>query len=138
MRLLPLRIVRGLATALVAVASLAFAVPAYAQGLAPSATFHAWAPVGTATLAVTAASARVAFPTPGPVALICNTGTKSAFLAFGVDNTIVATVTGFLITAGTCRPYSIKPFATQFTYLASIAGGSDSTTLDIETGIGSP
>lgn len=137
MRFATFRILRGLVATLCVVAGLSAASPALAQ-LAPSPTFHAWAPVASATLAVTATSARVAFPSIGPVALICNTGAKSAYLAFGTSNTVVATTAGFLITSGTCRPYALKPFASQFTYLAAIAAGSDSTSLDIETGLGSP
>ena len=123
-------------TALLIWAALAVG-PAHAQ-LAPAATFHAWAPLGTTTLAVTATTGNVALPSVAPVALICNTGTKAAYLAFGTTNAVVATTSGFLLSSGVCRAYSIKPFATQYTYLAAITAGSDTTSLDIETGLGSP
>ena len=131
-------ILRGIvAGALALAAMLAFTAPAEAQ-LAPAAVFNAWWPVAKTTLAVTNSNARVALPSAAPVAVICNTGTKDAFLKFGTDNTVVATTSSFLLRAATCRPYAIKPFQTQYTYVAAIAGGSDSTSLDIETGLGSP
>lgn len=118
------------------------ASPALAQ-FAPSAVYQAWSPAAKTTLAVTAVSANVALPKISggavpPVALICNTGTKDAFIRFGTSNAITATTSTFLLKSGACRPYATKPFGTQFTYVAAIAGGSDSTSLDIETGIGSP
>lgn len=111
--------------------------PATAQVFAPMATYNAWAPLGNNTLSVTPASARVAFTKLPPVALICNTGTKDVFLAFG-GSTVVATTSGWALRAGVCRAYQIAPFGSQFTYVAAIAGGADTSTLYIEEGQGSP
>jgi len=110
--------------------------PAFAQAT-PSPTVN-WAPgAAPATLAVTGTSANVAFPSIGPSALICNKGTADVYLAFGIDNTVTATTSGFWLKASKCQVYALRPFGVLFTYLAAITASSTAS-LYIETGLGTP
>lgn len=129
--------------ALYIVVALAIAWPAWAQG---------WAPLtgsGNATLSVTTTSARVTLPgaplapnttgltTPPPTTnvSVCNTGANPAYVIFTVALPAVSTVaTGSLVSSGVCRLFTPP---TNTTYLAAITS-SGSTTLEIETGSGSP
>lgn len=121
--------------------ALAFALSATAA-LAQSAgggspVYTAWYPTGRATLSVSSTSASVALPSSGPTAEICNQGATDAYLLFGlVPATTVTTSTGWLIQAGNCIAYNMKPASTLYTYVAAITAAS-TTTLYIETGQGS-
>lgn len=113
---------------------------AFAQGQGGgSPVYQNWFPVGTpATLSVTTASARVALPTGGLTARVCNTGSTDAYVVLGADNTVVATTAaGSLLGLGKCQPFNLVPFSTRYTYIAAITGSS-STTLRIEAGLGAP
>jgi len=88
-------------------------------------------------ISVTNSSARTALPAAGFVAWVCNTGSNDAYLAFG-DVTVVGTVTGSSwLKAGTCGNYDLfPPFnAAKAGYVAALTGSS-TTTLTIETGLG--
>lgn len=99
--------------------------------------YQNWGPTGVTTLAVTSSTARVILPTPAaPTALICNqSASNDAYLAFG-GVTVVATTSGYWLKAGLCRAYNLKPFGTQYLYVAAITASSTAT-LRIETGVGS-
>ena len=91
---------------------------------------------GSAALAVTASSGRVALPadasTYGAIT-IYNHGTKDAYFAMG-DSTVAATTSSTLIAAGTAIVvYAWLPNATMTvpTHIAAICGGADSTSLAI-------
>lgn len=111
------------------------ASPAMAQA-SQSPTIN-WAPVGIASLSVSTSSANVAMPSIGPSALICNKGSADVYLAFGTNNTVAATTSGFWLKASKCQVYALRPFGTLFTYLAAITASSTAT-LYIETGLGTP
>lgn len=107
--------------ALLALSSdLAMAQPSTPPGVATLA--------GTATLAVSATSARVPLPAaavPFNAITIVNTGTKDAFIVQG-GATVAATTSAPFLRAG--KRITI---AVTGSYVAAICGGSDSTTLDI-------
>lgn len=92
----------------------------------------------SAGISVSASSSPTALPSAGLVAWICNTGSTDAYLAFGRDNTVAATVNGSTwLKAGTCGNYDLLPFSgTKFSFVAAITATS-TTTLTVETGIGS-
>lgn len=92
-----------------------------------------------AGISVTSASAATLLPTTGLQAWICNTGANDAYLGFGTANTVAATVAGSSwLKAGSCGNYDLFPFfnATRNSYVAAITGSS-TTTLTVETGVGS-
>lgn len=97
-----------------------------------------WMPLGKVSggLAVSSTSSRVAV-TKGNTAWICNTGANDAYLSLG-NSSIVATPTGSTwLKSGTCSSYSLQLSSSAFaTYVAAITSSS-TTTLSIETGIGS-
>lgn len=85
------------------------------------------------SLAVTTSSARVAFPSPGPTAVIVNPSTTvSAYINMG-SSTVVATTSDFLLGPGCTVAYNVsaKP------YIAAITA-SGSVTLQVQTGSGLP
>ncbi len=87
----------------------------------------------------TTTSSATLLPPLGLVAWICNTGAVDAYLNFGTANTVAATVAaGSLLKAGTCASYDLFPYfnPTRNGYVAAITGSS-TTTLAVETGIGS-
>lgn len=98
-----------------------------------SASLGAFNPVGTTTLAVTTTSARVAFPTADPTAVIRNTGTADAYLVFGTNTVVATTGTGTLLPAGQAVAYNVG----TATNVAAITA-SGSTNLSITTGTGLP
>lgn len=88
-------------------------------------------------VSVGSSSAATALPAAGQVAAICNTGSVDASLAFGADNTVAAVLaTSTTLKAGACRSYDLLPFGVLFKYVAAISASS--TTLTVETGIGTP
>lgn len=89
-------------------------------------------PTGATTRTVSNVSARVAFATAGPTALITNTGTVAAYLAFG-GTAVVATTAGYLIDAGCSIAFNINGQAD----VAAITAAS-TTNLRIITGGGLP
>lgn len=98
--------------------------PAAAQGLA-------------ATLAVTAASARVALPSSVatfPVVLVINNGTKDAFVRFGTVAS-VAVVTDIPVPTG--HAVALVTSGANI-YLAAICGGTDTTSLYVVQFNGQP
>lgn len=112
--------------------------PAIGQNAGGTQTFANWFPVARASLSVSNVSARVAFGSTGPTAVLCNTGSVDAYYKLGTDNTVtVTTANGFLISAGNCLAVNLKPFSTQYTYVAGITI-SGTTTLYIESGVGNP
>ena len=92
----------------------------------------ALAPTGQATLAVTTASASVAFGSTGPTALITNNGTSTAYIALGTSG-VAATTAGTPINAAQSVALDIG----ANTYLAAITA-SGTASLAITTGTGLP
>jgi hypothetical protein len=139
------RIIGIAAAALVSFAMLA--APVQAQ---KSSTYgkveQPWYPQGKISggISVSGTSAATALPAAGLVAWVCNTGsTNDAYLAFG-GSSIAAVVAGTTgngtwLKASTCAPYDLfPPFASApNTYIAAITSSS-TTTLTVETGIGTP
>lgn len=81
-----------------------------------------------ATLAVTAASARVQLPssvTTFPVVLVINNGTKDAFVRFGTVASVAVTTD---IPVPTGHAIALYTSGTNV-YLAAICGGTDTTSL---------
>lgn len=88
-------------------------------------------------IAVGSSSAATLLPSAGQIAWICNTGSVDAYLAFGATNAVVAaSTTSSWLKNGTCAAYDLFPFTILNRYVASIA--ATSTTLTVETGIGTP
>lgn len=85
-----------------------------------------------ASLSVSNSSARVAFPSPGPTALIINIGSSAAYLNFG-GSTVTATTGGYLLGIGCSMAYNVSGQG----YIAGITASS-TTTLSITTGSGIP
>lgn len=94
-------------------------------------------------ISVSNSSAATQLPNSGgvPVGLIgwiCNTGSNDAYLAFGTTSGVTATVTGSSwLKNGTCAAYDLQAFTTVNKYVAAITASS-TTTLTVETGIGTP
>ncbi len=107
-------------------AALLAAVPASAQ------TVQSFSPTGAVALSVSNSSARVAFATAGPTALITNTGANAAYLKFG-GSTITAAVTDYLLGPGCSIAYNVngQPDVAAIT-------ASSTTALTIITGSGLP
>jgi hypothetical protein len=129
------------ASALIALSLIGLALPASAQ---QSVTYgkveQPWYQQGKISggAAVTSASSRTALPTIGLLAWVCNTGANDAYVAFG-DVTVTATATGSSwLKSGACATYDLFPFfnASRANYIAAITASS-TTTLTVETGIGS-
>ena len=81
-------------------------------------------PGGSATLAVTTSSARVALPTTGGMqVLIYSAGTAASFIKFG-DSTVTAAVTDIAIPSGFNRIFTIPP---GVTHVAGITAASTAT-----------
>lgn len=113
---------------------LLLASPVYAQVASPPSTAVQGA---SATLAVTAASARVALPssiTTYPVVFVINNGTKDAFVKLGTSSVTAAT-TDLAIPAGHAMALVASGTVTN---IAAICGGSDSTSLYISAWTGRP
>lgn len=112
---------------LAALALMGAPVALHAQQAAPS-----FSPTGQTTLSVTTASGRVAFATPGPTALIINTGANAAYLKFG-GSTVTATTSNYLLNPGCAMAWDVNGQG----YVAAITGSS-TTTLSVATGGGVP
>jgi hypothetical protein len=81
-------------------------------------------PGGSATLAATTSSGRVALDTHGGMqVLIFSAGTAVTFIKFG-DSTVTAAVTDIAIPSGFNRIFTIPPGAT---HVAGITGASTAT-----------
>jgi hypothetical protein len=85
-----------------------------------------------ASLSVSNSSSRVVLPSPGPTALIINTGSNAAYLAFG-SSSVTATTSGYLLSPGCSVAFNVS----GQTYVAAITASS-TTTLKITTGSGLP
>jgi hypothetical protein len=95
----------------------------------------AFQPSGKATLAATSVSGNIAFPSAGPTALIYNSGTADAFVTFGTSSSVTATAAaGLRIQAGATVALNIG----SNTYVAATAAAGGATTLEINTGVGTP
>jgi len=124
--------------------------PAYGQYGPGNPTYHSWTMTGklNSPMAVTGTTSNVQLPpaisgttgSRGLTARICNIGSGDAYLSFGVDNTILATLnTGSWLRAGSCLPFNLQPFAgTSYSWLAAICNGTDTASLYVETGMGVP
>jgi hypothetical protein len=99
------------------------------NGLAQTAPFRV---TGNTTLAVTTATANVAFASIAPTALIINTGTNAAYLKFGGSG-ITAAITDYLLGPGCSVAYDVNGQG----YVAAITVSS-TTTLSVLTGAGAP
>jgi hypothetical protein len=111
---------------LVLAAALAAPAPVAAQS-SPS-----FSPTGGVALSVSNSSSRVAFATPGPTALIINTGSNAAYLNFGGSG-VTATTSGYLLNPGCSVAYDVSGQG----YVAAITASS-TTTLSVYTGSGLP
>src|SRR5271157_5386066 len=111
--------------------------PAYGQYGPGNPTYHSWTMTGklNSPMAVSGTTG-----SRGLTARICNIGSGDAYLTFGVDNTILATLnTGSWLRAGSCLPFNLQPFAgTSYSWLAAICAGTDTASLYVETGMGVP
>lgn len=119
----------------------ALLAPAWAQNNATYAKVEpSWFQQGKISggVSVTNASAATALPAAGFVAWICNTGATDAYLAFDGSG-VVATVTGSSwLKAGTCGNYDLfPPFNTSKAGFVAAITPSSTTTLTVETGLGS-
>lgn len=115
--------------------------PALSQSITTS---QVWSPQGrlASAIAVTATSSTTQLPSSGNVAWLCNTGAKDAYVGFGTSNSISTTATtGSWLKSATCGKYNLwpqGPGSLVYTYVALICGGTDSTTVAVETGQGTP
>lgn len=92
-------------------------------------------PAATVTLAVTATTGNVQVQTDRHARhlRVWNSGTKTAYIEFGIDNTITASATtGCPVPSGV-----VEIFSAPFPYVAAICGGSDTTSLYFTVGEGS-
>ena len=89
-------------------------------------------PAGNATLAASTTSSRVALPTADDTTLLQNTGSVTAYVAFG-SASVTATTTSTPVPPG----MAVALDAGTNTHLAAITA-SGSTTLTITTGVGLP
>lgn len=112
---------------------------AHAQVGGGSAVYTNWFPqANSPSTSVSTSSAAHLYPGIGPSASICNRGTVDIYVnPFGTSNSVVATTNSYLIIAGACRSYNLKPSTTQYTYWAAITA-SGSSTVYLETGLGTP
>jgi hypothetical protein len=125
--------------ALVFVLSLLLGAPAFGQDV-PAKVEQPWYSQGRiSNINVTNASAATALPATGNVALICNTGSNDAYLAFGGSSASVTTANGSWLKSGLCGAYDRFPIGQSgpFAYVAAITASS-TTTLYVETGLGTP
>jgi len=111
--------------------------PATAQVMGGSPVYTNWYPTGNIpSAAITTSSSAHLFPSIGPTAHVCNRGNVDAFInPQGTSNAVTSTTNSFLLPAGACINYNLKPSTTQYTYWAAITA-SGSTTLYVETGQG--
>jgi hypothetical protein len=119
----------AIATALAAAFGAAAAFPALAQN---PVLIAAWNPSGTATLSASTSSSNTAFASNGPTALICNSGSVTAFINFG-NASVTAATSGAPILAGGCQAFNVGGSG----YIAAITG-TGSATLYATTGTGVP
>lgn len=127
---------------LAAMLSACLATGAQAQGTSGwTRVGQTWSPTGRgADLAVTGTTSNVALPTTGAgtAVNVCNTGSVDAYINLGTSVAVVATTAaGYLVSAGQCNTYDLKPFQTQQTYLAAITA-TGSTTIKTTVGLGAP
>lgn len=101
----------------------------------PNRVYQTFVPTGNSTLTATTSSSNAALPSLGPVALLCNTSPSyTAYVAFGIDNTIVATTAAsFALLPNMCATLD----ATGYSYIAGITA-SNSAAVSIAIGSGSP
>lgn len=136
-----LKIKAALLAAAVALAGLAGVDRSSAQAQAPNVTVS-WLPLGkiAAGVSVTTSSAATALPTTGGSTLyIFNSGSQDAFVAVGGSSVTASATAGgsTLIKAGTCANVSRLNASGQVqAYIAAITASS-TTTLAVESGIGS-
>ena len=91
-------------------------------------------PSGTALIAATVASGFIPLVGGGDEVLVTNIGTTVAFVAFGTDNTVVATVTtGIPVLPGAKVLLSVGPLITT----AAVIMGSLTATVYFTRGSGS-
>ena len=125
---------------LLALAGLLFvAEVAFAQVGGGTPVYQSWFPTGNSpSVSATTSSTAHLFPSTGPSARICNTGSQAAYInPFGINNTVAATTNSYWLAPAACQTYNLKPSTTQYTYWAAITASS-STTLYVETGLGAP
>jgi hypothetical protein len=128
---------KTVAGALLLAAAILGPVPASAQSNYNK-TSQIWASQGRiSSINVTGTTGATALPGVGLIAWICNTGSNDAYLAFGPSSVTVTVANGSWLKAGTCWAYDLLPFGTLFPYVATITASS-TTTLYVETGIGTP
>ena len=78
----------------------------------------------TVNIAVGAASARVALPSPADAVRVMNNGTATAWIAFG-DNTVAATLAGSIpVGPGVTEVWSLPSGTTNIAAIAAGATGS--------------
>lgn len=104
-----------------------------------SAVYTNWFPqANSPAVSLSTSSSAHLFPGVGPTGRICNKGSVDAYInPQGTANTVSATTNSYVVPAGTCQSYNLKPSTTQYTYWAGITA-SGSTTIYVETGLGTP
>jgi hypothetical protein len=121
---------------LLALACILLCPPAFAQQGGGVLGYTNWAPVGRASLTAGVATSRVALPSIGPTAIICNQdGAIDAFIQFGSVSVNAVLATSFWLPHATCRAYNLRPFGVTYTHVAAITA-SATAVLYIETGVG--
>lgn len=128
-----------LATALIAITAAISSTAALAQG-APRVAMN-WQSLGVISggISVSTSSSPTLLPIGGDTIWACNTGTNDAYLAFGgssVAAVIGANGTSWL-KAGTCSNYSRLNASGQITTYVAALTAAGTTTVALETGVGS-
>lgn len=122
------------------VAAFFMSAPALAQAPQAPLVAQAWLPAGNISggVSVTSSTSNTALPAAGDVAWVCNTGSIDAYLAFGGSSVVATTAGSSLLKSQTCAPYAKRiNSGTLATFIAAITASS-TTTLSVETGIGTP
>jgi hypothetical protein len=86
---------------------------------------------GTTSVSATSPSNRVALPTTEPVAVVCNTGSVTAYAKFGDSSVTSTATTGAPVVAGACVPLATNGGSHMAGFTAS-----SSATLIVSTGRG--
>lgn len=110
------------------------------QWQAPAPVSQSWGAITHSSLTITGISSVNALPSiPAVLTVVnvCNQGANDAYVLIGGSGTVVTTATGSLVKAGACTAVSPVVAGSVSNYIAAITG-SGSTTLYVETGIGTP
>lgn len=121
--------------------ALAILAPLSAAAQSTAKTEQIWFPQArrSSPISVTTSSAATALPASGFVALVCNTGSADAYLAFGATSGVTVSATnGSWLKAGLCGAYDLNPRSGVINTFVAAITASSSTSLYVETGTGTP